>query len=59
MEALETGRPLLDLAYETPGLGPINVLRADLGQVGTWALMLIAFRKLNILNFSKKWEFFL
>jgi len=34
---LETDRPLLDLAYGAPGLGPINVCRADLGQVETWA----------------------
>jgi len=37
MGALETGGLLLDLAYEDPGLGLINVCRADLGQVGTWA----------------------
>jgi len=37
MGPLETGGPLLDLTYRAPGLGPINVCRADLGQVGTWA----------------------
>jgi len=31
MGPLETGGPLLDLAYEAPGIGPINVCRADLG----------------------------
>jgi len=35
MGLLETGGPLLDLAYGAPGLGTINVCRADLGQVGT------------------------
>jgi len=29
---------LLDMAYGAPDLGPINVCRADLVQVGTWAL---------------------
>jgi len=29
--------PLLDLAYGAPGLGPMNVCKADLDQVGTWA----------------------
>jgi len=33
--ALETGGPLLDLAYGAPVLGPSNVCRANLGQVGT------------------------
>jgi len=37
MGPLETGEPLLDLAYGAPGFGPINVCRADLGQVRTWA----------------------
>jgi len=35
--ALETGGPHLDLAYGDSSLGPINVCKADLGQVGTWA----------------------
>jgi len=40
MGTLETGRPLLDLAYGTPGLSSINVFRPDLGEAGTWDLML-------------------
>jgi len=41
MGALETGGPLLELAYGMgpPSHGPINVFRADLGQAGTCALM--------------------
>jgi len=35
--ALETAGPLLDLAYGALGLSPINVCKANLGQVGTWA----------------------
>jgi len=37
MVALEIGGLLLDLAYGARGLGPINVCRADLRQVGIWA----------------------
>jgi len=31
---LRTAGPFLDLTYGAPGLGPINVYRANLGQVG-------------------------
>jgi len=34
---LKIAGPLLDLTYGAPGLGLINVCRANLDQVGTWA----------------------